>query len=226
VLYRSLIRRVDVLTFHSPANLAIAESLFPYQQTALVHYGISTDFHVRPRVRPATPICILAIGSDRDRDWPTLIAAVREQPGMSLLILSAAVSAGLARGAQNIEIRRAKRQAELMQAFEEATLAYVPLRPNMHASGITVIEEAALAGVPIIAADAGRLGAYFPLNEVRYVAPGDVEALRQALCAMANDPIEACAQARRAQARMIDGRLGAEAYIRAHVELSREALSK
>jgi glycosyltransferase involved in cell wall biosynthesis len=225
-LYRKLIRRVDVLTFHSPANLAIAAALFPDKKTVLVRYGIATDIRVAPRERPATQIHVLAIGNDRDRDWPTLIAAVRDQPNMSLLILSGAVSPRLARGAQNVEIRRARTQAELMQGFGEATLVCVPLRPNVHASGITVIQEAALAGVPIVATDAGGLDAYFPHDEVRYAPAGDVEALRRALRTTASDPVEACAQARRAQQRMVDGRLGAEAYIRAHVELSREVLSR
>jgi glycosyltransferase involved in cell wall biosynthesis len=113
-----------------------------------------------------------------------------------------------------------------MRSFDEATVVCVPLRPNVHASGITVIEEAALAGVPIVATDVGGLDAYFPRDEIRYAPAGDVAALRQALRATASDPAAACAQARRAQQRMVDGDLGAEAYIRAHVELSREVLRR
>ena len=224
--YRRLVRRVDVLTFHSPANLAIAARLFPDKQTILVRYGIATDVRIEPRKRPAAPIHVLAIGNDRDRDWPTLIAAVRDQPDVSLLILSGAVSPRLAKGARNVEIRGARTQAELMQSFEQATLVCVPLRANLHASGITVLQEAALAGVPIVATDAGGLDAYFPRDEVRYAPVGDVEALRQAILSTAANPADACAQARRAQRRMVEGALGAEAYIRAHVELSREVLSR
>jgi len=33
----------------------------------------------------------------------------------------------------------------------------VPLLPNLHASGITVIQEAVLAGVPVVATDTGGL---------------------------------------------------------------------
>jgi len=224
--YRRLARRVDVLTFHSPANLAMASKLFPDQRTVLVRYGVTTEFSVEPRLRSASPIRVLAVGNDGDRDWPTLIAAVRDRSDMSLLVLSGALSPRLARGARNVTIRRAQTQDELLEAFAEATVVCVPLRANLHASGITVIEEAALAGVPIVATDAGGLDAYFPRDEIRYALPGDVDALRQAILAVAANPAEACAQARRAQQRMIDGRLGADAYIRAHVELSKEVLNR
>jgi len=224
--YRRLARRVDVLTFHSPANLAMASKLFPDQRTVLVRYGVTTDFSVAPRQRSASPIRVLAVGNDGDRDWPTLIAALRDRSDMSLLILSGALSPRLARGARNVVIRRAQTQDELLQAFAEATVVCVPLRANLHASGITVIEEAALAGVPIVATDVGGLDAYFPRDEIRYAPPGDVDALRQAILAVATNAAEACAQARRAQQRMIDGRLGADAYIRAHVELSKEVLNR
>jgi glycosyltransferase involved in cell wall biosynthesis len=226
LFYRRLIRRVDVLTFHSPANLAMAARLFPNKRLVLVRYGVTTNIRVEPRRRPAGPIRVLAVGNDRDRDWPTLIAAVRDRPDIFLLILSGAVSRRLARRARNVEIRRAQTQDELMRAFAEATLACVPLRPNLHASGITAVEEAALAGVPIVATDVGGLDAYFPRDEVRYVPPGDVRSLLEAILATAAHPDDAYAQALRAQARMVDGRLGAEAYIRAHVELSKEVLSQ
>ncbi len=37
----------------------------------------------------------------------------------------------------------------------------VPLKPNKHASGITVMEEAALHGLPMVVTDTGGLKAYF-----------------------------------------------------------------
>jgi glycosyltransferase involved in cell wall biosynthesis len=224
VMYRRLIERVDVLTFHSPANLALATVRFPAKQAVLVPFGIPTEHRLPPRLRASRPIRVLAIGNDQHRDWKTLVATVRDQPDMSLLILSGSVPAGLARGAANIEIRLARTQAELMRSFDEASVVCVPLRPNLHASGVTVIQEAVLAGVPVVATDTGGLDAYFAADEVRFAPPGDVQALRRALIAVTGDPEAARAQAQRAQARMTGGTLGAEAYIRRHVELSREIL--
>jgi glycosyltransferase involved in cell wall biosynthesis len=225
-LYSRLISRVELLTFHSPANLALARASFPNKKMALVRFGIPTERTIAPRMRPASPFHILALGNDRDRDWATLIAAVRNSPEFSLLIHSGSVSAKLSRGAANVEIRPARTQAELVQSFEQAAVVCVPLRPNFHASGITVIQEAVLAGVPVVATDTGGLDAYFMRDEVRFVAPGDVEQLREALLATARDPEAACNQARRAQARMIEGEISAEAYIRQHVELSQEILQR
>lgn len=145
---------------------------------------------------------------------------------MSLLILSGSLPPRLARGAANVEIRVARTQSELSRSFAEATLVCVPLRSNLHASGVTVIQEAVLAGVPVVATDTGGLDAYFARDEVRFVPVGDVSALREALRETAREPEVACGQARRAQARMIDGQLGAEAYIRRHVELTREILER
>jgi glycosyltransferase involved in cell wall biosynthesis len=155
-----------------------------------------------------------------------LIAAVRNHPQVSLLIHSGSVRARFARGAANVEIRPARTHAELMRSFEQATVVCVPLRPNLHASGITVVQEAALAGVPVVATDTGGLDAYFARDEVRFVPPGDIEGLREAVLETARDAEAACARARRAQARMIEGTIGAEAYIRQHVELSREVLQR
>jgi glycosyltransferase involved in cell wall biosynthesis len=225
-LYRRLIRRVDVLTFHSPANQATASAEFPDKAIELVRFGIPSERWLEPRPRPGRPIRVLALGNDEHRDWRTLIDAVGDQPEMSLLIRSGSLPSRRTRGAANVEIRVARTQSELSRSFAEATLVCVPLRSNLHASGVTVIQEAVLAGVPVVATDTGGLDAYFARDEVRFVPVGDVAALREALREVASEPEAACAQARRAQARMIGGHLGAEAYIRRHVELTREILEQ
>lgn len=223
---RRLVERVDLLTFHSPLNREAAEACFPASRIELVPFGIPAEQPTEPRRRGGAPIRILALGNDRHRDWPTLLAAVCGEPGLSLLILSGSVTPGLAAGAPNVEIRNAVSQDDLIQAFAAATIVCVPLRPNLHASGITAIQETVLAGVPVVATDTGGLDSYFARDEVNYVPPGDSAALRAALLALGSDPDGALAQARRAQARMRSGVPGAEAYIRRHVELSREILSR
>lgn len=223
-LFRRLARDIDVLTFHSPLNLKSAEKAFPGQRLELVRFGVPAETTAAPRRREGRPIRVLALGNDSHRDWPCLIEAVAKAEDMNLRILSRAVPRRLARGTRNIEIGLARTQDELIAAFREATVVCTPLKPNLHASGITVIQEAVLAGVPVVATDTGGLDAYFARDEITFVPPSDAVALRAALRKLAADPDAALAQAQRAQARMRQGELGAEAYIRRHVELSREIL--
>jgi glycosyltransferase involved in cell wall biosynthesis len=220
-MYRRLVRRVDLLVFQSLLGLELAQERFPGQKTALVGTGITTERKAAPRPRPARPLRVLAVGNDRHRDWHTLIAAVGGQPDISLLNLSGTVPPKLYRKTANVEVRAARTQAELIDGYEWATVVCVPLLPNCHVSGITAVQEGALLGVPVVATDVGGLGACFARDEVRFVPPGDDIALRDTLLAMARDPDAALAQAHRAQARMGAGVLGAEAYARRHVELSR-----
>ncbi len=224
--YRRLIRDIDILTFHSSLNLGRAQALFPEKRLERVRFGIPAEAAAEPKRRAAQPVEVLAMGNDRHRDWACLIEAVAGRADMNLQILSNAVRPRLARGASNIRIGRARNQGELVAALRKATLVCVPLLPNLHASGITVIQEAVLAGVPVVATDTGGLDAYFARDEIKYVPAGDARALRAALIELAADPDAALAQARRAQTRMTSGEIGAEAYIRRHVELTREILKR
>lgn len=228
-LYRRLMADVDVLTCHSELNLAEARTLFPDHRSLLVPFGIPSERVIRPRARstsPVGPVAVLSLGSDQDRDWPTLVEAVRGRDDMTLTILSGTADPRLVRGLSNAMIARARTNAELDERFASATVVCVPLRPNKHASGITVIQEAVLAGVPVVATDAGGLSGYFAPDEIRYVPPGDATALRSALLAAAADAAGSLARAEKAQARMAEPDMGAEAFIRRHVEISRDLLQR
>jgi len=225
-LLRRLIARVDVLTVHSPENFARAKALFPATNVRLVKFGIPAEAKQAPRARAGHPVVnVMALGNDRHRDWQTLIDAVSGMPHLRLKILSGSVPKALVKNQPNIEVARATSNDELHRAFDEATLVCVPLGKNLHASGLTAIQEAVLSGVPVVATDVGGLSSYFSADEVRYVPPGDARALRAAFDEIAGDPASALERASRAQARMAGpDDIGAHAYVRRHVELSREIL--
>jgi glycosyltransferase involved in cell wall biosynthesis len=225
-LYRHLIHRVDLLTFLSTENLKVAAGLFPESRVAMVRFGIPAEEPTRPTIRSQTPVRVLAIGNDRHRDWPTLVEAVRGRADMDLTILSGTIDPRLVRGCPNVRVRRVASNSELKAEFAAATLAVVPLRANKHASGITVIQECVLAGLPVVASATGGLTDYFSDDTIRYVAPADPAALGAAIHALAADPAAACAMAVRAQSRMADPSMGAEAFVGRHVELSREMLAR
>jgi hypothetical protein len=90
----------------------------------------------------------------------------------------------------------------------------------MHASGITVLAEAALSGVPVIASDTGGLRSYFSGREVKYVAVGDFLALRHAIRALADDDNLRYRLACAAQERILSDDLSSKAYAMRHRAIS------
>ncbi|MCJ2012608.1 glycosyltransferase family 4 protein [Methylobacterium sp. J-076] len=224
VLYRRLIRHVDVLTVHSSENLAVARALFPGKRVLLVPFGIPSERMTAPVERPGQPLRILSVGNDRHRDWPCLVEALDGVPGASATILSGSAPHALMKGRPNLQIMQARSNTELFAQFAEASVVCVPLQPNRHASGITAIQEAVLAGVPVIATATGGLEDYFGPDTVRYVPPNDPVRLREALQEIAADPQGARERAVRAQAHMSEAGIGAESFVRRHVEISRELL--
>lgn len=223
-LFRRLIERVDVLTTLSDANLAVARALFPAKRAEMIPFGIPSEAKLDPRVRPSRPIRVIALGNDRHRDWATLVDAARGADDVVVEVYSGTIDRSLARDVPNVTIGKLATNADLEAALARATVMCVPLGANLHASGITVIEEAVLAGLPVVATDIGGLRGYFGDDAVLYVPPGDPAALRAAFRAVAADPDAAAAMARRAQAHLIAAGLDAEGYIRRHVDLSRELL--
>jgi glycosyltransferase involved in cell wall biosynthesis len=221
-LFSALIEQADVLTVLSPANLAIAKRLFPKIPSELVLFGIAADSMVEPRSRPdPRPLRIISLGNDEHRDWTLLIDAVRGRNDWALKIASQKIRAPWLNDAANIEVVRPKTNDELFALYCEADLLVLALKPNFHASGITVIEEAALQGIPVICSDTGGLRAYFSDDEVRYVPVQDKAAIQAAIEELAASPDARLALARAAQARMGPAGLSSESFARRHVEISR-----
>ena len=223
-LYRRLIRHVDVMTVHSSDNLAVAKALFPDKRVVLVPFGIPSEQVIKPVMRPSKPFQILSVGNDRHRDWKCFAEAIDGLSDATSIILSGTAPRSLTNRRPCLKIMQARTNIELIAHLANTNVVCVPLKPNSHASGITVIQEAVLAGVPVVATDTGGLKGYFGYDAIRYVPPGDSQALREALQEIARDPETAYARAIRAQQHMLDKGIGAESYIRQHVEISRDLL--
>jgi glycosyltransferase involved in cell wall biosynthesis len=225
-LYACLIRRADVLTVHSPRNLKFARELFPDCRSELVPFGIRADTMLPRGPRPAhRPIRVLSLGNDRHRDWATLIRAVTGRTDCVLRIVSHSVNRALLRSAANIEIMHPRNNSELSALYEWADIVVVPLQPNLHASGITVVQEATLYGLPVICTDTGGLNAYFSDGEVSFVPPRDPEVIRQQIATLAADDAGRWEMIERARQRIISSEHTSRRYAQRHAELSRELLS-
>ncbi|MGH7093695.1 MAG: glycosyltransferase, partial [Stellaceae bacterium] len=224
--YAKLIADATVLTVHSPDNLRRARALFPACRSEMVLFGVRAESMVPRAPRAAHhPVRVLSLGNDRHRDWPTLIEAVRACPECELRIVAPRVGAAETRGAGNIAVVRLSNNDELAALYDWADLVAVPLRGNLHASGITVVEEATVFGVPVICTDTGGLRAYFGDGEVRYVPVADPVAWRTQIVQLAADGDTRAAMVERARSRMITGGLTSRRFGQRHAELSREALA-
>jgi glycosyltransferase involved in cell wall biosynthesis len=112
----------------------------------------------------------------------------------------------------------------MLRLYADATLMLVPLKPNKHASGITVIQEAALRELPIIATDTGGLHAYFDEGSLYYIPPSDPGAILPEVRQLSGNRQRMLQLARNAQDRMGPAGLGAETYVARHVKPSEQLL--
>jgi glycosyltransferase involved in cell wall biosynthesis len=225
-LLSKLIRRADILTVHSPENLSVAKRLFPGAPSELVLFGIAADTKNVPTLRlPKRVLNIISLGNDVHRDWRLLADAVSGQQDWLLKIASRTIDPSILVNAVNIETVTPRANDELLALYEWADLLVLALKPNLHASGATVIQEAALLGVPVVCSDCGGLRAYFSDSEVRFVPPQNAAALREAIQDLADRPDLRLAMAQKAQDRMGPHGLSSESFVRRHVEISRDLLS-
>ena len=223
--YAWLMRQADVLTVHSPDNLQRARELFPMCRSEIVPFGIRTEpIRSREPRKPHCPIRVLSLGNDRHRDWMTLVDAIKGWERCELRLVSRQIPRALVRGARNVEVVCPSTNDELMALYEWADIVALALKPNLHASGITVVEEATVCGVPVICTDTGGLRAYFSDGEVTYVPPRQPEALRWQIASFAQDDDAGAAMVKRARERMVAAGLSSRDFARRHARLSRELL--
>jgi glycosyltransferase involved in cell wall biosynthesis len=115
---------------------------------------------------------------------------------------------------------------QLRSLYDWADVVVVSLKPNLHISGITVITEAVLTGVPLVCTDTGGLRSYFSDDEIMYVPPNDPDAMRRAIVQLAADDGLRLSLARKAQERLLKDDLSTRARARRMAELSRELLAE
>jgi glycosyltransferase involved in cell wall biosynthesis len=223
--YAALMARADVLTVLSPEILRLARRLFPRCRSEMIPFGIRSETMVSREPRPAhRPVRILSLGNDRHRDWQTLVEAVKGWDETVLRLVSQAVDPALIRSVPNVEIVQPKTNDELLALYDWADIVVVPIKPNLHASGITVLEEATLCGLPVICTDTCGLEAYFREGEVSFVPPGEPMAIRQRIALLAADDAERGAMVERARQRIMQDGLTSRRFAQRHAELSRELL--
>ncbi len=230
-LYRWLMREADILTTLSEHNLRVLQSAMPDARLQTLLFGISLDSF--PIVTPADSearatekLKVAALGNDRHRDWDTLVRAVKGDTRAGLKIATRRDLSCIARDAKNITFGPAKGQKQVCELYAWSDVVVVPLKHNLHASGVTVVLEAVALGKPVIASDTGGLRSYFGDDEIAYVPPGNPNALRSAIAEVRESYEDSLGKARLAQTRLLTSELTTVGYARRHVELTLELLRR
>lgn len=222
-LYRILLSRADVLTFHSEINAKMAREVFPGHDVRVVHFGISKEYvRAVPEFRREGPIRVLSAGNDRHRDWPILIAAVANDERFELEVLTKArIDTG---GAGNIRVSTPSDNKALLAAFDSADIVVVPLKSNMHASGITVVLEAITRGIPVICSQEGGIDGYFSNLELRFISENSSAEILIALGEFYNKPEVFLARAKAAQAKVLSSGPNSFTFAKRHADISAELI--
>jgi glycosyltransferase involved in cell wall biosynthesis len=168
---------------------------------------------------------IAAIGNDRDRDWETLINAFGNDARYTVrLATRRRIPASLR--ASNVDIAPAAGLRKQRELYDWADVIVVPLRPNTHASGITVMLEAAAVGKPMIVTDVGALQDYFTASQAAYVPPFDPAALREAAEGLVAAPQDALRLAQAAARQLVSRDLTTQEFARQHVRITQDLLQR
>jgi glycosyltransferase involved in cell wall biosynthesis len=231
VFYRWLMRDVAAATFHSPLNSARASSMQLARRVTLIGFGIAIDDFYRSKrfaeaaTLPSTqrPIRILSLGNDRHRDWDTLVRALGNHSGYEIRIGSSCYPRHLQRS--NIQVSNMD-QALMLQNYAWADCVVLPLKHNLHASGLTTTLESVAMQVPLVCADTGGLSGYFDASLVNYFTVGDAQGLRCAVERLMAAPAQArSAQVQAAQRHLLAQQFTSEGFALRHVQLTQSLLA-
>jgi glycosyltransferase involved in cell wall biosynthesis len=223
--YISLLREADVLTTLSPDNLKLVRDLLPESRSDVVMFGIKFEPASSPiRLKCHQPLRIASLGSDMHRDWETLLEAFGNFDEFDVKIASTKVKSRSAKNMYNVSIEPAETREQVERLYEWADIVVVPLKPNLHGSGISVILEAVTYRRPVIATATGGLSAYFSGEEICYVPVRDPVSMRQAALGLAENNARRMGLVHAAERRIIEAGLTSERYALRHLELSLDLL--
>ncbi len=225
VIFKRLLSQASLLTTLTHDNAALTKKFWNREATVVL-YGISTnDFPLQPVSdwHPHEPLRVAAIGNDRDRDWQTFMAAFENDPRFSARLATQRKVTRPDR-ADNIVVAPVSGLAEQRALYDWADVIVVPLHPNHHASGITVLLEAVMAGKAVVATGIGGLSDYFSDDAVSYVPVHDAQSLRETVAALGEDPEGTTKRIRRAQQELVSKDLTTRGFARQHVMLTHQML--
>ena len=205
---RALMRRTELFLFESAfaREAFIAKIGTPRAPVQVVHNGVSAD-EFRPVEPAASASDIVTVGELRHiKGIDVLIDAVALLAARGRALTAAIVGAGPdERALRALVEQRGLSAAVQFAGYQPARHAFAMGRLMIVASRAEslpyIVLEAAAAGLPMIATAVGGIPEVFGPDH-RLVAPGDPQALAQAMAAALDDPAAAQASAGRLRERV------------------------
>jgi len=159
-----LLRRASVELTLSPLNRDLAREVRGTTAVYTLPFGAAVNEGVAEQSRKDTVAAsggyVLAIGSDRHRDWATLIAAARLLPDVRFQVATLSRRFPAADAPPNVTVTPAASLEDAYRFYIGARMVLLPLLPNLHASGCTVAVEAQALDVPLVTTDVGGISTY------------------------------------------------------------------
>jgi glycosyltransferase involved in cell wall biosynthesis len=194
---------VDTMVVYSSAQRTyLADVLrFPEERIVLTPFMVDTQFFAPDRVTPAEGPPMICTAGLEQRDYPTLMEAVRGLDGRVVIAAASPWSkredetAGVA-PPPNVEVTRLG-FVDLRQLYADARFVVMPLYPTDFQAGVTTILEAmAMQRAVVCSRTAGQTDVIDDGRTGVYVPPRDGTALRSAIDDLVADPDRARALGR------------------------------
>jgi glycosyltransferase involved in cell wall biosynthesis len=188
-LYLSLLKRASLEVTLSTENRDRSRAERPGEIVEAVPFGAGVNRVVLDAVRDQVPArsggYVLAVGSDRHRDWESLHAAARRLPDVEFRVATLSLVYPHETAPTNVAVVPSSSLTESYRAYHAASIVVLPLTPNLHASGCTVAIEAQSIGAPLVTTPVGGLAGYLDTDSVLTYRAGDsahlADVLRTAL---------------------------------------------
>jgi glycosyltransferase involved in cell wall biosynthesis len=140
-----------------------------------------------PPADPDARSGLVAVGSDRGRDYPTLLDAVRGT-GLQLDLYAGEGNLQGASLPEEVTFHGRVPFEKYRQVVARAAVVAVPTRELAYPTGQTVALEAAATGACLVLTDTPAMREYFSDETSLMVPPGDVAAWREALRGLSQNP--------------------------------------
>lgn len=196
-LVRTLRQMDGLWVLNRPQVAALQDLLGPEgPRVTFVPFGVDSTFFT-PRSYPDKPM-VLSVGSDRHRDPETLFAALRlvhaRRPDAELLVQTPSDLPAPA-GVTKVP---AVPHSELRKLYARSSVVAVATKPNLHASGMTVMLEAMATARPVVMSRTVGMEDYLTEGQTGlFSAPEDPWTMSERILELLEDPPRADQMGRR-----------------------------